>query len=106
AHYFGPPNDEALSGHPLYRKGLRHYGVCEVKNSSWVRALERMNRVHPSHHPRMFSRYRHFVFTFHDTTFECIAGGIRNVARFPYVNHSGLLDEMRGRVPENIVGRV
>jgi hypothetical protein len=41
AHYFGPPNDEALNGHPLYGRGLRFYGVYEVHKSSWIRALER-----------------------------------------------------------------
>ncbi|MPZ32846.1 MAG: hypothetical protein GEV13_17940 [Rhodospirillales bacterium] len=81
AHYFGPPNDEALSGHPLYKKGLRAYGAYEVKNSSWIRALERMNRVHPNHRPTMYSRDRHFIFAFHDTAFECVAHGIRNVTR-------------------------
>jgi hypothetical protein len=33
---FGYPNDEALSGHPLYEKGLRRYGLFEVLNSSWI----------------------------------------------------------------------
>jgi len=106
AHYFGPPNDEALSGHPLYKKGLRFYGVYEVRNSSWVRALERMNRVHPNHRPGMFSDYRHFIFTFHDTTLECIATGVRAVARLPYVDQASLLEEMRRRLPGNIVSRV
>lgn len=31
AHYLGAPNDEALSGHPLYKKGLRAYGAYEVR---------------------------------------------------------------------------
>jgi hypothetical protein len=32
-----------------------------------------MNAVHPCHKPEHFADYRHFVFAFHDTTFECIA---------------------------------
>src|SRR5690242_8805718 len=51
AHLFGPPNDEAFSGHPLYSRGLRPYSCAEVKASSWIRKLERMNSVHPSHRP-------------------------------------------------------
>ena len=70
AHMFGPPNDEAFEGHPLESRGLRSY---EVRDSSWVRQLERMNSVHEHHEPQRFSEYRHFVFAFHDTTFECIA---------------------------------
>lgn len=73
AHMFGPPNDEAFSGHPLAGRGLRPYAAWEVRESSWVRKLERMNSVHPYHNPESFSLYRHFIFAFHDTTFECIA---------------------------------
>lgn len=72
-HMFGPPNDEAFAGHPLASRGLRPYAVFEVRHSSWIHALERMNAVHPHHKPEHFSRYRHFIFAFHDTTFECIA---------------------------------
>ncbi|MGH7951276.1 MAG: hypothetical protein ACREFE_05080 [Limisphaerales bacterium] len=73
AHFFGPPNDEAFSGHPLASRGLRPYRVFEVHHSSWIRTLERMNSVHPHHNPEMFADLRHFIFAFHDTTFECVA---------------------------------
>lgn len=73
AHMFGPPNDEAFSGHPLASRGVGPYRVHEVHHSSWIRRLERMNAVHPCHRPEQFARYRHFIFAFHDTTFECIA---------------------------------
>jgi hypothetical protein len=69
---FGPPNDEAFQGHPLASRGLEPYGTYQIENSSWIRKLERMNRVHPSHKPEAFSRLRHLVFAFHDSTFECI----------------------------------
>ena len=75
AHFFGPPNDEDFSGHPLARRGLHPYGAFEVLDSSWVRALERMNSVHPYHRPEHFAAYRHFVLSFHDSTFECVANG-------------------------------
>jgi hypothetical protein len=73
AHYFGSPNDEALTGHPLAARGLGSYGVFEVVRSSWIRSLERMNRVHHLHRPERFEALRHFIFTFRDTTFECVA---------------------------------
>jgi hypothetical protein len=76
AHIFGPPNDEAFSGHPLATRGLRPYRVFEVHESSWIRRLERMNSVHPRHDPERFlAGLRHYVFAFHDSTFECIAEG-------------------------------
>ena len=73
AHSFGSPNDEALSGHPLYHLGLRAYGNFEVLGSPWARELERRNRVHPRHDASRFEALRHFVFTFHDRMFECLA---------------------------------
>lgn len=73
SHMFGPPNDEAFEGHPLYKRGLRPYSVAEVKNSSWIRVLERMNSVHRYHKPASFAAMRHFIFPFHDSTFECVA---------------------------------
>lgn len=73
AHMFGPPNDEAFRGHPLFGRGLHPYGAFKIEDSSWLRALERINAVHPSHSPELFKSYSHFVFAFHDSTFECIA---------------------------------
>lgn len=72
---FGPPSDEAMEGHPLAERGLTSYGAFEVEGSSWVRALEGMNRIHPGHQPSRYERLRHFVLTFHDTTLECVAEG-------------------------------
>jgi hypothetical protein len=72
-HRFGAPNDEARSGHPLFNLGLQHYAALEVLNSPWIAELARQNEVHPKHSPGLYSGYRHFVWTFHDSTFECVA---------------------------------
>lgn len=73
-HLFGLPNDEAFSGHPLYSRGLRPYRIYEIKNSSWLRNLEKINSVHPNHNKDWFmSEMQHYIFSFHDNTFECIA---------------------------------
>ena len=95
AHFFGPPNDEAFVGHPLAQRGLHPYGCFEVLQSSWIRGLEQMNSVHRFHKAEHFAVLRHFIFAFHDSTFECIArdfewsyhiGSVVNVLRssFPY----------------------
>jgi hypothetical protein len=98
ASMFGPPNDEAFSGHPLASRGLRPYGAFEVRDSSWIRRLERMNSVHPSHRPEHFSRYRHFILAFHDTTFECVATGYSyEIASGPL---NGLVARETGRLAE------
>jgi len=76
AHLFGPPNDEAIAGHPLAFRGAVPYGAYEVENSSWIRAMERMNSVHPYHKPGLFDLLHHYIFTFHESTFECAASGL------------------------------
>lgn len=76
SHMFGPPNDEAFMGHPLASRGLEPYAVFEIEQSSWIRQLERMNAVHPNHRSEFFASYRHFVFAFHDSTFEVVADGL------------------------------
>jgi hypothetical protein len=75
AQTLGPPNDEAFKGHPLASRGLKPYGSFEVVHSSWVRRMEQMNSVHPSHRSEVFADLRHIVLTFHDSTFECVCGG-------------------------------
>lgn len=75
-HMFGPPNDEAFGGHPLSERGLCPNAVHEVRRSSWIRDLERMNSVHPYHNRQRFLEHkRHFIFAFHDSTFESVAHG-------------------------------
>ena len=66
---FGYPNDEAWSGIPRTR-GLS-YGIFEVINSSWNAEIARLNRY--SFPDTEESRRRHFLFLFHDSSFECLA---------------------------------
>jgi hypothetical protein len=75
AHYLGPPNDELLSTHPLYGRGLAPYAAFEVVNSSWLAAALANNRKHPRHSDANWAGKRHFLITFHDQTFECLADG-------------------------------
>jgi hypothetical protein len=95
-YMFGAPNDEAFHGHPLAARGLRPYGAFHIENSSWIRQLERMNSVHPSHRPERFARLTHYVFAFHDSTFECVAQS------FTITRHEGsfetILPIMRDRL--------
>ena len=73
---FGYPNDEALDGHPLSARGLAAYGVFEVLDSSWARSVVIQNRVRFPATPDDYAG-RHFVFAFHDSTFECLARDLR-----------------------------
>lgn len=69
----GSPNDEVFAGHPLAGKGLDGYTAQEVVNSRWLTELEAINRVHHGYDPACWRRRHHYVFWFHDTTFECVA---------------------------------
>lgn len=70
---FGGSNDEALSGHRLWGRGLQFYAFQEVINSAWIAQREAENSVHEYHRGGWHARLRHFIYTFHDETFECIA---------------------------------
>jgi len=70
---YGGVNDEALHGHPLYDRGLVAYEMHEVKNSSWISELKKMNSVHDCYDEKDWSSTKHIIFTFHDEIFECIA---------------------------------
>jgi len=78
AQVLGPPNDEALAGHRLYKKGLTFYGAHRVENSAWMQRLERINRVHPQYSSGRYDDHAHYVLTFHDSTFGCVAKGHRS----------------------------
>jgi hypothetical protein len=72
-HLLGPPNDEAIQGHPLWRRGLDSYGAYQVRDSSLLRRVAAMNYVHPRNNLEAFDRFHHYIITFHDSTFECLA---------------------------------
>jgi hypothetical protein len=79
---FGYPNDEARWGIPRF-KDVR-CSIYEVRNSSWIKEVVRMNRYR---FPETPDRYvaRHFVFEFHDSTFECLADELAiEVVNEPY----------------------
>lgn len=98
AFFFGPPNDETLAGHPLAHRGLRPYGSYVVEPSSWVHRLERMSSVHPQHDPKRFDELRHFILTFHDSTFECVARS------FTVEVHAGSIPAMIPRMTDVLFG--
>jgi len=78
---FGYPNDEAWSGIPL-TKG-RVYGVFEALNSPWKQEIVRLNQF--SFPKTKEWNGRHFIFLFHDSSFECIASELRlELSEEPY----------------------
>src|SRR5215831_12589090 len=89
---FGYPNDEAWCGIPRTR-GLA-YGIYEVKNSKWVAEIVTLNQF--SFPDTTHWNGRHFLFLFHDSSFECIARDLKLELRSePY---SQVLAELAGRI--------
>lgn len=63
------PSCEGPAPHPLAARGVERYAAYEVGQSSWIR------RIDPN--PDRADTLRHFLLTFHDSTFECVARGYR-----------------------------
>lgn len=72
----GYPNAEVLQSHPYYKLGLSWYKLYEVLGSTWIKDIEQMNKMHPLHNPTRYKMFKHFIITFEDSTFECIAKGV------------------------------
>ncbi len=69
-----PPNDEAISGHRLWIKGLRdvHWSGI-VHNSDLIAGLELQNRVHPMHRSSIFEYLTHYVLPLKECVVEVVA---------------------------------
>jgi hypothetical protein len=100
SYMFGALNDEVFHAHPLAARGLHPYGAFQIENSSWIRQLAKMNSVHPDHDPERYKRRRHYVFSFHDSTFECVANG------FTVSTHEGSLESMLPIMRERLQWRM
>lgn len=76
AFKFGYPNDEALTGHPLYSRGFVGTAVYEVLESSWEVDLARQNCVRFPNSDITEWGVRHFQFSFHESTLEVLCRGL------------------------------
>lgn len=72
-HTFGSPSNETIGAHPCYPLGLSYSAFYEVKNSYMLKEAETIRKSHPRFDPNDFKKSRHFILTFHDNTFECVA---------------------------------
>ena len=58
-------------------KGLHGYTAQRVMNSKWLAELEAINSVHSYYDATRWRKLNHYIFWFHDTTFECVAESFR-----------------------------
>lgn len=72
---FGIPGDETIHGHPYSKLGMESYSFYELKNSDLIKSLQDIDQVHPQYNLKKWKMYKHYILTFHDNMFECIAQG-------------------------------
>lgn len=96
---FGMPGDETLHGHPYSKFGLKSYAFYELKNSDLIKSLQDIDKVHPHYNTKKWEKYRHFILTFHDNMFECIAQDfeIREDNTSLYNQATIMLNELSGK---------
>lgn len=70
-------NDEVISGHPLFEHGLEAYAAHTIENSKWIQEQSKINAVHKNYSQALWDKRKHYIFTFHDEIFECIADGYK-----------------------------
>jgi hypothetical protein len=79
-----PPNDETISGHRLYDRGVRDIlWAGEVQRSAWIADLERRNRVHARHQAELYEGERHYTFLLKENVAEVVSEYPLEVLRLP-----------------------
>lgn len=73
----GAPNDEAISGHRLWRHGLSEVpwlGI--VERSALCANLKKQNSVHPGHDPARFEFLEHYIVVLKECVAEVVAQSV------------------------------
>jgi hypothetical protein len=72
---FGLPSNETIEGHPYSKFGMKSFSFYELRDSDLIKSLQEIEKVHPYYNPEKWKMYKHYILTFHDNMFECIAQG-------------------------------
>lgn len=70
---FGIPGNETIHGHPYSKFGMKSCSFYELLNSNLIKSLQDIEEIHPNYNPEKWKMYKHYILTFHDNMFECIA---------------------------------
>lgn len=70
---FGFPNDEMINQHPYSKLGLESYSFYELDGSDYIETLEKIGKKHSYYNAMRWKKFKHYILTFHDNMFECIA---------------------------------
>lgn len=93
---FGSPSNETLHGHPYYKLGLRSCAFYELKDSDLIKSLQEIEKSHDYYSLDGWEKYKHYILTFHDNMFECVALDfeIREEETSLYNHMSSILNEL------------
>ena len=69
----GYPGNETLYYHPYSINGINTSEIYLIKNSDWINELKEIDKNHPYFNEDKWNSLNHYVITFHDDLFECIA---------------------------------
>lgn len=87
-HYsFGSPGEELLYDHPYSDLGITSGGFYEIFDSDLLKQHQMLSSKHMHYDEERWKNYRHYVITFHDRLFECIA------VNFSWDKRFGSIDE-------------
>jgi hypothetical protein len=93
---FGLTGNETIHGHPYSKLGMRSYSFYEMRDSDLIKSLQEIQKVHPFYNAESWKTCKHYILTFHDNMFECIADyfEIRETNTSLYNQVSTLLNEL------------
>lgn len=72
-YLFGLPGNETLNGHPYQKLGIKSFSFYELRDSDLIKELQNIDKVHPYYDSGKWKTYKHYIITFHDNMFECVA---------------------------------
>lgn len=70
---FGMPSTDTIQGHQYYKIGMNSCAFYELKDSDFIKSLQNIAKIHPNYNHSGWEKYRHYILTFHDNMFECVA---------------------------------
>ncbi|ULQ52154.1 hypothetical protein [Flavihumibacter fluvii] len=96
---FGLPGEETIEGHPYSKLGMKAFSFYELRNSDLIKSLQEIEKTHSNYNTEKWKMYKHYILTFKDNMFECIAQSfeIREENTSLYNQAKVILDELSVR---------